>query len=156
MTPVAPMIESDLPLLERVHQGKVRDIYALPQSPEGEERVLLVATDRISAFDVVMPDAIPRKGEVLTRLSAYWYGGPRRWCRARSSPCWGRRTPRSSGSPTHAYFGRSMVMRRAEVLKVECVVRGYLAGSGWRDYQARHGGSRACGYLEGCGRRTGC
>ncbi len=67
-----PMLTTDLPHLTRLHQGKVRDVYAL--APDGRgERVLLVATDRVSAFDVVLPNAVPRKGEVLTRLSQFWY-----------------------------------------------------------------------------------
>lgn len=125
-----PMATSDL-ALPKLHQGKVRDVYALPG-----DRVLLVATDRVSAFDVVLPNAIPRKGEVLTRLSEFWYGktgdvvpnGFVAVLDAHNAAEFGVEDPR--------YFGRSMVMRRAEVLKVECVVRGYLTGSGWKDYQA--------------------
>ena len=113
------------------HQGKVRDIYELP-----DNRLLIVATDRVSAFDIVLPNGIPRKGEVLTRTSAYWF----------------ERT--SDVVPNHLiavldadtadelhidagseFFGRSMVVRKAEPLKVECVVRGYITGSGWSDYQ---------------------
>ena len=125
------MLDSHLPALERLHSGKVRDIYALP-----DDRLLLVATDRVSAFDVVLPRAVPRKGEVLTRLSAFWY--------ERTSEV----VPNAFIAVLEAdnaaalgidcgpeYYGRSMVMRRAEVLKVEAVVRGYISGSGWAEYQ---------------------
>lgn len=130
-----PMLTTDLPLT-RLHQGKVRDVYALPARPGEGDHVLLVATDRVSAFDFVLPNAVPRKGEVLTRLSEFWYGktgdvvpnGFVAVLDASNAAHFGVEDPR--------YFGRSMVMRRAEVLKVECVVRGYLTGSGWKDYQA--------------------
>jgi phosphoribosylaminoimidazole-succinocarboxamide synthase len=121
----------DLPLL---HRGKVRDVYALPDGPEGP-RVLLVATDRISAFDVVMGEGIPRKGEVLTRTSAYWYGKTSAVVPSGFIAVLDRDNASQFGVADPRYFGRSMVMRRAEVLQVECVVRGYLAGSGWKDYQ---------------------
>jgi phosphoribosylaminoimidazole-succinocarboxamide synthase len=117
-------------LLRPDSQGKVRDIYDLG------DRLLLVASDRISAFDVVLPDPIPHKGEVLTKLSLFWFdllgdvvanhflsddvdelpaqfAGDRDWLR-----------------------GRSMIVRKADVFPVECIVRGYLAGSGWAEYQS--------------------
>jgi phosphoribosylaminoimidazole-succinocarboxamide synthase len=100
-----------------VGSGKVRELYALD-----DERLLLVASDRISTFDVVLPTEIPDKGRVLTGLSAFWFS-------------------RTSGScPNHlltlADDGRSTICRRLEMLPLECVVRGYLAGSGWKDYRA--------------------
>ena len=104
---------------EAVHvaSGKVREIYALD-----EERLLLVVSDRISTFDVVLPTPIPDKGRVLTGLSAFWF--------ARTSQI----------VPNHLLElrpdGRTMVCRKLEMLPIECVVRGYLTGSGWRDYQA--------------------
>jgi phosphoribosylaminoimidazole-succinocarboxamide synthase len=104
---------------EAVHvaSGKVREIYALD-----EERLLLVASDRISTFDVILPTPIPDKGRVLTGLSAFWF--------ARTSHI----------VPNHLLElrpdGRTMVCRKLEMLPIECVVRGYLTGSGWRDYQA--------------------
>lgn len=128
----APMMETNLPGLELLHEAKVRDLYALP-----DDRLLLVATDRISAFDVVLPTGLPRKGEMLTRLSAFWY--------ERTSEV----VPNAfiavldAGNASELgidcgpeYYGRSMVMRRAEVLKVEAVVRGYITGSGWAEYEA--------------------
>jgi phosphoribosylaminoimidazole-succinocarboxamide synthase len=103
----------------RVHvaSGKVREIYALD-----EERLLLVASDRISTFDVVLPTEVPDKGRVLTGLSAFWFARTTGIC------------------PNHLLElrpdGRSTECRRLEMLPIECVVRGYLAGSGWQDYQA--------------------
>ena len=100
-----------------VASGKVREIYAL----EGD-RLALVASDRISTFDVVLPTPIPDKGKVLTGLSAFWFSRTREIV------------------PNHFLGleadGRTMVCRRLEMLPIECVVRGYLAGSGWRDYEA--------------------
>jgi phosphoribosylaminoimidazole-succinocarboxamide synthase len=104
---------------EAVHigSGKVRELFALD-----DERLLLVASDRISLFDVVLPTAIPDKGRVLTGLSAFWFGRTRALC------------------PNHLLQvrpdGRSLECRRLEMLPLECVVRGYLAGSGWKDYRA--------------------
>lgn len=102
---------------ELVASGKVREIYAL-----GDDRLLLVASDRISTFDVVLPTEIPDKGRVLTGLSAFWFA-------------------RTKGIvPNHLLGlredGRSTECRRLEMLQIECVVRGYLAGSGWKDYVA--------------------
>jgi phosphoribosylaminoimidazole-succinocarboxamide synthase len=100
-----------------VASGKVREIYAL-----GDERLLLVASDRISTFDVVLPTEVPDKGRVLTGLSAYWFARTRQICRNHLL----RLVP----------DGRSMECCRLEMLPIECVVRGYLAGSGWKDYLA--------------------
>jgi phosphoribosylaminoimidazole-succinocarboxamide synthase len=104
-----------MPDAVHVASGKVREIYALD-----DERLLLVASDRISTFDVVLPTPIPDKGRVLTGLSAFWF--------ARTGDI----------VPNHLLEvqpdGRSMVCRRLEMLPIECVVRGYLAGSGWKDY----------------------
>jgi phosphoribosylaminoimidazole-succinocarboxamide synthase len=111
-----------LPELELLSQGKVRDIYAV-----GEDRLLLVASDRISTYDVVHPTPIPDKGKVLTGLSAFWFERTDGLC------------------PNHLVSftdvpdetrGRAMLVERLEMLPVECVVRGYITGSGWKDYQA--------------------
>jgi phosphoribosylaminoimidazole-succinocarboxamide synthase len=100
-----------------VGSGKVRELYALD-----DERLLLVASDRISTFDVVLPTEIPDKGRVLTGLSAFWFARTRELC------------------PNHLLAlrpdGRSTECRRLEMLPLECVVRGYLTGSGWKDYRA--------------------
>ncbi|MGE0229476.1 MAG: phosphoribosylaminoimidazolesuccinocarboxamide synthase [Dehalococcoidia bacterium] len=115
-----------------LHRGKVRDLYELPG-----DRMLMVATDRISAFDVVMPQGIPRKGEVLTRLSAYWFDRTAAVVPNHMVAVLDAANASELGVDADAsFFGRSMVVRKAEPLPVECVVRGYLAGSGWADYQA--------------------
>jgi phosphoribosylaminoimidazole-succinocarboxamide synthase len=107
---------------QHVASGKVRELYALDPDRDGGDRLLLVASDRISTFDVVLPTEIPDKGRVLTGLSAYWF--------SLLAPI----------VPNHMLAirddGRSMECRRLEMLPVECVVRGYLAGSGWKDYRA--------------------
>jgi len=109
-----------------LRSGKVRDVHLL-----GEDRLLMVTSDRISAYDVVMPTLIPDKGAVLTALSVYWLERtgdivPNHLVDGRPGP--GMRLPDEAG--------RAMLVRRLEMLPVECVVRGYLAGSGWRDYVA--------------------
>ena len=132
-----PMLTTDLPGLTRLHQGKVRDVYAIAPDERGE-RLLLVATDRVSAFDVVLPNAVPRKGEVLTRLSKFWYDRTSAVVPSAFIAVLDETNAEEFGVTDPAYFGRSMVMRRGDVVKVECVVRGYLVGSGWKEYQ-EHG-----------------
>ncbi len=119
----------ELPGIPKVASGKVRDIYDLG------EHLLLVASDRISAFDCILPTAIPRKGEVLTRLSAFWF---EKFDFLENHTV---ATEFSGFPPALAPFrdqleGRSMLVKKAQPLPVECVVRGYLAGSGWKEYQA--------------------
>ncbi|RFC42022.1 MAG: phosphoribosylaminoimidazole-succinocarboxamide synthase [Verrucomicrobia bacterium] len=119
----------ELPGIPKVASGKVRDIYDLG------EHLLLVASDRISAFDCILPTAIPRKGEVLTRLSAFWF---EKFDFLENHIV----ATEFSGFPAAlAPFrdqleGRAMLVKKAQPLPVECVVRGYLAGSGWKEYQA--------------------
>ena len=125
----APLLAIERPGL--VHSGKVRELYELPR-----DHLLMVATDRISAFDVVMPNGIPRKGEVLTRLSAYWFDRTAPVVPNHMVALLDATTARGFGIDDASLFGRAMVVRRAQPLAVECVVRGYLAGSGWADYQA--------------------
>lgn len=124
----APVYETDLPL-SRVARGKVRDIY------EAGEHLLLVATDRLSAFDVVFPDPIPRKGEVLNRISAWWFHQtsglvPNHLVSEEPGEMLGLSEPHPE------LRGRCSLVRRAQTLPVECVVRGYLEGSAWKDYTA--------------------
>jgi phosphoribosylaminoimidazole-succinocarboxamide synthase len=119
--------ETSFPGLKLRARGKVRDIYDLG------ERLLLVATDRLSAFDVVMPTPIPDKGRVLTQLSLFWFEKlagvvPNHVLSARRFD--GQLAPFSE-----ELAGRAMVVRKTEAIPVECVVRGYLAGSGWKDYR---------------------
>jgi phosphoribosylaminoimidazole-succinocarboxamide synthase len=126
---VATLIESELnlPLLAR---GKVRDIY------EVGDKLLIVATDRISAFDVVLPTGIPDKGAVLTQLSAFWFEltgdiVPNHFVQVVDST----QVPGIDVELPREVIGRAMVVRKAERIDVECVVRGYITGSGWKDYQ---------------------
>jgi phosphoribosylaminoimidazole-succinocarboxamide synthase len=112
-----------------VAQGKVRDIYDV-----GDDRLLIVASDRISAFDVVLPDTVPDKGRVLTAFSLYWFE------RLEDLVPNHLVTARSSGFPEPfaaepAVAGRAMLVRRARVIPIECVARGYLSGSGWSQYR---------------------
>jgi phosphoribosylaminoimidazole-succinocarboxamide synthase len=124
---------TSLPLLNR---GKVRDIYAV-----GEDRMLIIASDRLSAFDVILPDAIPGKGAVLTAVANFWFGKLGHIIPNQLTGI----DPESvvSGEAERAQVrGRAVVVRRLKPLPVEAVVRGYLIGSGWKDYQAT---GRVCG-----------
>ncbi len=124
-----PMLECPDLGLPRLHRGKVREMFAIDA-----ERLLLVATDRLSAFDVVFPQGIPGKGEVLTRISALWFQATGRVVPGHllTLELDGLGLPPDTARRLH---GRSMVVRRARRIDVECVVRGYLSGSGWREYQ---------------------
>ncbi len=124
----------DLPGIPKLRSGKVREVFDL-----GADGFLLVATDRLSAFDCILPDPIPHKGRVLTQLSAFWF----RHLRAHGSPVADHLVTADFADfparlqPFEASLaGRSMLVRRARPLPVECIVRGYLAGSGWKEYQA--------------------
>lgn len=125
MSPV--VLQTDFPGLKLRGRGKVRDIYELG------DRLLIVATDRLSAFDVVLPTPIPDKGRVLTQLSMFWFEKladivPHHVISAREFP--GELAPYRD-----SLDGRAMLVRRTEPIPIECVVRGYLSGSGWKDYQ---------------------
>jgi phosphoribosylaminoimidazole-succinocarboxamide synthase len=125
------MTASALPL-KQIGRGKVRDIYEVDA-----ERLLLVATDRVSAFDVVMREAIPFKGAVLTQISAYWFGRlkdvvPNHLISADAAEI-ERMVPALVGH-RGSIAGRAMLCRRTEVFPVECVVRGYISGSAWKEY----------------------
>lgn len=137
MKAVLTVSESTIDGLRLLHRGKVRDVYEVD-----EKRLLLVASDRISAFDCILPTAIPNKGKILTQISEFWFG------------------KLSSIVPNHLLTtdisqmpepirdhsdlaGRSSLVRKTEVFPVECVVRGYLEGSGWKDYLAT---GKVCGY----------
>ncbi len=123
------VVETSFPDLRLFKRGKVRDVY------EVDDKLLIVATDRISAFDVIMADPIPGKGRILTQISAYWFHVmediiPNHLISTRvqdyPAACW---------TYKDMLEGRSMLVERSEPLPVECVVRGYLAGSGWSEYQ---------------------
>jgi phosphoribosylaminoimidazole-succinocarboxamide synthase len=125
----APILATALPL-PLWRRGKVRGVYDLG------DRLLIVATDRISAFDVVLPTGIPDKGRVLTQLSLYWFGLLRDV--VANHVVAGRLEEFPAALRAHAQEleGRSMIVAKAEALPVECVVRGYITGSGWKDYRA--------------------
>jgi phosphoribosylaminoimidazole-succinocarboxamide synthase len=128
------MLASDLPL-PRIGRGKVRDIYAV-----GDDRVLLVTTDRISAFDVVMAETIPMKGAVLTQISAFWFNElegavPHHMISADAGEII-RQVPELKDHRGDI-IGRAMLCRRTTVFAIECVIRGYLSGSAWKEYAAQ-------------------
>jgi phosphoribosylaminoimidazole-succinocarboxamide synthase len=124
-----PLLDSDLKSLPLLAKGKVRDNYAV-----GEDRILMVASDRISAFDVIMGEPIPGKGELLTKMALFWFD-------KLGSICPNHLTgdaPESVVTPAEVaqVKGRAMLVKRLKPIPVEAVVRGYLAGSGWSEYQA--------------------
>jgi phosphoribosylaminoimidazole-succinocarboxamide synthase len=124
------LLQSDLPGLELLHRGKVRDVYALPDG-----HLLIVATDRLSAFDVVLPDPIPGKGEMLTQISNFWFGQT-----AHLVPNHLTGIEVASVLPAGVdpalYAKRAVVVKRLQPVPIEAIARGYIAGSGWKDYQA--------------------
>jgi phosphoribosylaminoimidazole-succinocarboxamide synthase len=131
-----PLYESSIPSLPLLARGKVRDIYGLD-----DNHLLIVTTDRLSAYDVVLPDPVPGKGQVLTEISNFWFA---RMADIVPNHLTGS-TPQSvvKESSLHGMLaGRSIVVRRLRPLPIEAVVRGYLIGSGWRDYQ---NSGRVCG-----------
>ena len=126
------ILETSFAGLTRHNQGKVRDIYSFADDPTA---LLIVATDRISAFDYVLGSGIPDKGKVLTQLSAFWFGEtsdivPNHMRSTRVDDF-----PAAARAHADALRGRSMLVKKAEPFPIECVARGYLAGSGWKEYQ---------------------
>jgi len=129
-----PILKLELPGVKKLRSGKVRDIFDLGDA------LLLVASDRISAFDVIMPNGIPRKGEVLTQISHFWFDKfsslvPNHLLRRASEPLG---IPALTGLPPAQLADlqrRSMVVKKAKPLAIECIVRGYLSGSGWKEYK---------------------
>jgi phosphoribosylaminoimidazole-succinocarboxamide synthase len=132
LTSSAPLFETHISSLNRIHQGKVRDIYDVDA-----HHLLIVATDRLSAFDVVLPDPIPFKGEVLTRISQFWFD---RTSHMTPNHLSGMRVEDvvSDAAERAQLAGRAMVVKKLSPLPIEAVARGYLIGSGYRDYQ-QHG-----------------
>ena len=130
MTSVAPVVETTIADLKLVRRGKVRDVYEVDDA-----RLLIVATDRISAFDCVLPTPIERKGEVLTALSRFWFAKLGQIAPNHLLTTEIDEMPEMIRRNEHELRGRSMLVRQTEVFPVECVVRGYLSGSGWKDYQ---------------------
>lgn len=129
-----PLYQSEIPYLKLLFRGKVRDIYDLPGSPGSKDELLLVATDRLSAFDVVFPNPIPGKGEVLTQMSLFWFEKMKGVIANHIS-----QKPLSSvlktGEDLETYGKRSMLVTKTKALEVESITRGYLAGSGWNEYK---------------------
>lgn len=124
-----PLLQLDLPGVRKIKSGKVREVFDLG------DRLLFVATDRISAFDCIMPNGIPRKGEVLTQISHFWFEQteklvPNHLLAKASDPL-----PPLLQPFANQLAHRSMIVKKATPLTIECVVRGYLAGSGWKEYQ---------------------
>ncbi len=117
---------ADLPLFRR---GKVRDVYDL------KDKLLVIATDRISCFDVVLPTCIPHKGEVLTQLSLFWFALTREIIPHHLITAKVEEFPKELSAYREVLTGRSMLVQKAKALPVECVVRGYLSGSGWKEYK---------------------
>src|SRR5258705_12976164 len=128
MTNASVVLETSLPGLKLRGRGKVRDIY------EADDRLLIAATDRISAFDYVLATGIPDKGKVLTQISTFWF--------ERTKPIVANHVlstdpasyPGEARRAAELLRGRSMLVSRTEPLPIECVARGYLSGSGWKDY----------------------
>ncbi len=124
-----PLLQIDLPGIKKIKSGKVREIFELG------DYLLLVATDRISAFDCIMPNGIPRKGEVLAQISHFWFDQmsaivPNHRLTRANEPM-----PPILQPHSNKLMRRSMIVKKAQPLAIECVVRGYLAGSGWKEYQ---------------------
>ncbi|HXG84016.1 MAG TPA: phosphoribosylaminoimidazolesuccinocarboxamide synthase [Pyrinomonadaceae bacterium] len=137
MSPVKTVSKTNLVGLPLVHRGKVRDVYRV-----GETELLLVATDRISAFDCVIPTPIPRKGEILTALSIFWFDKLRHIQKNHLITGDFDRFPENVRRYKELR-GRSMLVKKTKVFPVECVVRGYLEGSGWKDYTET---GKVCGH----------
>ena len=131
-----PILQLELPGIKKLRSGKVRDIFDLGDA------LLLVASDRISAFDVIMPNGIPRKGEVLTQISHFWFEKfaslvPNHLLAKASDPL-----PKNLQPFADKLARRSMIVKKAKPLAIECIVRGYLSGSGWKEYKKSQ---TACG-----------
>ena len=123
------VLQLDLPGIKKIKSGKVREIFDLG------DRLLLVASDRISAFDVIMPNGIPRKGEVLTQISHFWFEKfsslvPNHLLAKADDPL-----PKNLQPFADKLARRSMIVKKAKPLAIECIVRGYLSGSGWKEYK---------------------
>ena len=128
--------QSNLPGLELLHRGKVRDVHAF-----GADELLIVASDRLSAFDVVLPDPIPGKGEMLTQISNFWFG---KTAHLMPNHLTGKDVASAlpAGTDIPTYARRCVIAKRLKPVPVEAIARGYLIGSGWKDYQAS---GRLCG-----------
>ncbi|MBU0481412.1 MAG: phosphoribosylaminoimidazolesuccinocarboxamide synthase [Proteobacteria bacterium] len=129
--------ETNFPDLKLVHRGKVRDLY------EVDDKLLMVATDRISAFDVVMEEPVPDKGRILTSLSLFWFDFLKDVIPTHLITADVKQYPASCAPYAEDLAGRSMLVKKAKPLPVECIVRGYISGSFWKSYQK---GTTVCGF----------
>ena len=145
MASVAPVVQTSFTDLNLLRRGKVRDVYEVDA-----DRLLIVATDRISAFDCVSPTPIERKGEVLTALSRFWFAKLGHIVPNHLLTTNVDEMPESVRTHKDELRDRSMLVKRTEVFPVECVVRGYLSGSGWKDYQRT---GEVCGHKLPAGMR---
>src|ERR1700716_381074 len=123
------ILQLELPGIQKLKSGKVREIFDLG------DRLLFVASDRISAFDVIMPNGIPRKGEVLTQISYFWFSQTETFQPNHLISRPGEPLPTNLQPFAKQLEQRSMIVKKCKPLAIECVVRGYLAGSGWKEYQ---------------------
>jgi phosphoribosylaminoimidazole-succinocarboxamide synthase len=133
---ISPLLETSLDGLTLVRRGKVRDVYQLA------DELVIVATDRISAFDYVLGSGIPDKGRVLTQLSAFWFGRTTHIIDNHLVSADIRDYPGSARRHADILAGRSMLVKKTTPLAIECVARGYLSGSGWKDYKST---GKVCG-----------
>jgi phosphoribosylaminoimidazole-succinocarboxamide synthase len=123
------VLQLELPGVKKLKSGKVREVFDLG------DRLLFVASDRLSAFDVIMPNGIPRKGEVLTQISHFWFAQTESFQPNHLLSRVNEPLPKNLQPFAGQLAGRSMIVKKAKPLAIECVVRGYLAGSGWKEYQ---------------------
>jgi phosphoribosylaminoimidazole-succinocarboxamide synthase len=130
------LLQANMPGLELLGRGKVRDVYAV------EDKLLIVATDRISAFDYILATGIPDKGRVLTQLSVFWFQFLRDIVPTHFLTADVDQYPAAARAYRGQLEGRSMLVRRAKMVDIECVARGYLSGSGWKEYRAT---GKVCG-----------
>ncbi len=135
-----PVVRTDFDALTLLHRGKVRDMYSIPGH---DDKLLMVATDRISAYDVVMDDPIPDKGKILTRLSLFWFDMLRDIVSNHLISAEVDQYPEACHPYREQLEGRSMLVRRTKVVPYECIVRGYLSGSFWQAYQKD---TNVCGF----------
>jgi len=125
------ILETDFPGVERHGRGKVRDVYRI------DGRLLIVATDRISAFDYILPTGIPDKGKVLTQLSIFWFDFLRELTPTHFLTAQVEDYPEPLRRFRDQLEGRSMLVKRADMIEIECVARGYISGSGWKEYREK-------------------
>ena len=124
------ILQTDLSGIERHAQGKVRDVYSVD-----ENRLLIIASDRISAFDYILPTGIPDKGRVLTQLSMFWFDFLRDVTPTHFLTANVDEYPETLQLFRDQLEGRSMLVKRAKMIEIECVARGYISGSGWKEYR---------------------